>query len=82
MQGTYKPAPSLKLGLGYGISRNSENTVGTGGLKSNANLTLGLYYALTPAITLVGEAGQTRSKGFDGGEARMHGGSLGGIIFF
>lgn len=82
VQGTYKPAPSLKLGLGYGISRNSENTVGTGGLKSNANLTLGLYYALTPAITLVGEAGRTRSKGFDGGEARMHGGSLGGIIFF
>lgn len=82
VQGTYKPAPSLKLGLGYGISRNSDNAVGTGGLKSNANLTLGLYYALTPAITLVGEAGQTRSKAFGGGEARMNGGSLGGIIFF
>jgi len=30
----------------------------------------------------VGELGQTRSKGFTGGEAKMNGVSLGGIIFF
>jgi hypothetical protein len=82
VQGTYKPDAKLKLGLGYGISRNDDNTPGTGGLKSNANLTFGVYYSLTSAITLVGEIGQTRSKGFNGGEARMNGGSLGGIIFF
>jgi predicted porin len=80
--GTYKPSDKLKLGLSYGISRNDDNTIGTGGLKSNANLTLGLYYQMTSAITLVGEIGQTRSKGFAGGEGKMNGASLGGIIFF
>jgi len=81
-QATYKPADKVKLGVSYGISRNDDNTAGTGGLRSNANLTLGLYYQMTSAITLVGEIGQTRSKGFAGGEGRMNGGSLGGIIFF
>jgi len=82
VQGTFKPNEKLKLGLGYGISRNRDNTVGTGGLKSNANLTLGAYYTLTSAITLVGEVGQTRSKGFNGAEVKLNGGSVGGIIFF
>ena len=82
VQGTYKATGKMKLGLGYGISKNSDNTFGTGGLKSNANLTLGAYYTLNSAITLVGEVGQTRSKGFNGGDAKMNGASLGGIIFF
>ncbi|SFV17686.1 porin [Pseudoduganella namucuonensis] len=82
VQGTYKATEKLKVGLGYGISKNSDNTAGTGGLKSNANVTLGAYYALNSVITLVGEVGQTRSKGFNGGEARMNGAALGGIIFF
>jgi predicted porin len=81
-QATYKPADKVKVGISYGISRNDDNTVGTGGLRSNANLTLGLYYQMTSAITLVGEVGQTRSKGFAGGEGKMNGASLGGIIFF
>jgi predicted porin len=82
VQGTYKTTDKLKLGLGYGVSRNSDNAVGTGGLKQNANLTLGAYYSLNSAITLVGEVGQSRSKAFAGGEAKMNGASLGGIIFF
>jgi predicted porin len=82
VQGTFKPSEQLKLGVSYGLSRNDDNTVGTGGLKSNANLTLGAYFALNSAITLVGEVGQTRSKAFDGRTARMNGVSLGGIIFF
>jgi len=81
-QATYKTADKVKLGLSYGISRNDDNTAGTGGLKSNANLTLGMYYQLTSAITLVGEVGQTRSKAFSGGDGKMNGASLGGIIFF
>jgi predicted porin len=81
-QGTYKVTDKLKLGLGYGVSRNSDNVAGTGGLKQNANLTLGGYYSLNSAITLVGEVGQSRSKAFTGGEAKMNGASLGGIIFF
>nr|WP_315222947.1 porin [uncultured Duganella sp.] len=82
VQATYKPADKVKLGLSYGISRNDDDTAGTFGLKSNANLTGGVYWSLTSAITLVGEVGQTRSKAFTGAEARMNGASLGGIIFF
>jgi predicted porin len=81
-QATYKAAPQVKLGLSYGMSRNDDNTAGTRGLKSNANATLGVYYSLNSAITLVGEAGQTRSKAFAGSETHMNGVSLGGIIFF
>ena len=82
VQATYKPADKVKLGLSYGISRNDDDTAGTFGLKSNANLTGGVYWSLTSAITLVGEVGQTRSKAFTGAQARMNGASLGGIIFF
>jgi len=82
LQGTFKASEKLKLGLGYGISKNDDNTAGTNGLKSNANLTAGAYYALTGAITLVGEVGQTRSKSFTGGEAKMNGAAFGGILFF
>lgn len=82
VQGTYKAMDKLKLGVSYGISENDDNTVGTGGLKSNANLTLGAYYSLNSVITLVGEVGQTRSKAFAGTTARMNGVSVGGIIFF
>jgi predicted porin len=82
VQGTFKASDKLKLGASYGISENDDNTVGTRGLKSNANLTLGGYYSLNSLITLVGEVGQTRSKAFGGASARMNGVSLGGIIFF
>ena len=81
-QGTYKLSDVLKLGISYGISKNADNTPGTGGLKSNANLTAGAYYALNSAITLVGEVGQTRSKDFGGARDKMNGISLGGIISF
>jgi predicted porin len=82
LQGTYKASAKLKLGVAYGISENDDNKAGTGGLKSNANLTVGAYYALNSVVTLVAEAGQTRSRGFGGASARMNGVALGGIIFF
>ena len=82
VQGTYKLSDQLKLGLSYGHSKNSDATAGTGGLKSNANVTLGAYYALNSAITLVAEGGQTRSKAFIGPRDKMNGVALGGIIFF
>ncbi|MFZ3288610.1 MAG: porin [Telluria sp.] len=82
VQGTFKAMDKLKLGLSYGMSKNDDNTAGTGALKSNANLTLGAYYSLNSLITLVGEVGQTRSKSFAGPTARMNGVSVGGIIFF
>jgi predicted porin len=81
-QATFKATDALKLGLSYGRSANEDATIGSGGLKSNANLTAGAYYALNSVITLVAELGQTRSKSFDGATARMNGGAVGGIIFF
>src|SRR5450830_1704229 len=72
----------LKLGVSYGLSKNDDNTAGTRGLESNANLTVGAYYSLNSLITLVGEVGQTRSKAFNGASARLNGVALGGIIFF
>jgi predicted porin len=81
-QGTFKVTDALKLGLSYGRSANDDATVGSGGLKSNANLTAGAYYALNSVITLVAEAGQTRSTSFTGATARMNGAAAGGIIFF
>lgn len=82
LQGTFKTSDKLKLGASYGISENDDNTAGTRGLKSNANLTLGAYYSLNSLITMVAEVGQTRSKSFSGLSTRMNGASLGGIIFF
>lgn len=79
VQATYKTSDKLKLGIGYGRSRNSDDSAG---LRSNANLTLGSYYSLTSSVTLVGEIGQTRSKDVAGNSARMNGVSLGGILFF
>ncbi len=81
-QATVKANDKLKFGVGYGVSENDENKAGTGGLKSNANLTVGTYYALNSVVTLAAELGQTRSKGFNGASARMNGVSVGGIIFF
>jgi predicted porin len=81
-QGTYKLSDQLKVGLSYGRSKNSEGSAGTGGLKSNTNFTLGAYYSLNSAITLVAEGGQTRSKAFAGPRDKMNGIALGGIIFF
>jgi predicted porin len=82
VQGTYKVSDQVKVGLSYGHSKNSDDAAGTGGLKSNANVTLGAYYALNSAITLVAEAGQTRSKAFAGPRDKMNGIALGGTIFF
>ncbi|QJE00946.1 porin [Massilia forsythiae] len=82
LQATYKTNERLKLGLNYGKSRNGASGTGTGGLKSNANLTLGAYYALNTAVTLVGELGRTESRAFGGASSHMDGISLGGILFF
>ncbi len=82
VQGTYKATDKIKLGLNYGLSKNKDNTTGTGGLESNSNVTGGVYFAITPSITLAAELGQTRSKGFNGSTARMNGASFGGILFF
>ncbi len=80
LQGTYQATERVKLGLGVGKSRND---AGAGNeLRSNQNTTAGLYYKLTPSLTLVGEAGQTTSKAFNGASAKQNNLSFGGIFFF
>ena len=51
-------------------------------LRSNANVTAGVYYGLTKSLTLVGEVSRTTSKPVAGDSARMNGAALGGIVFF
>lgn len=83
IQGTFKTSEKMKVGLSYGESKNRDNTFGVANaLEKNRNLTLGAYYSLTPAVTLVGEIGQTRSEAFNGASDRMKGASVGGIFFF
>lgn len=79
LQATFRTSERLKLGASYGMSRNSDDTTG---LRSNSNITVGSYYALTKSVTLVGELSQTRSKAVAGNSGRMNGVSLGGILFF
>ena len=82
LQAVYKSSEKLKLGFNYGQSRNTGNGPGTGGLKVNANTTLGAYYALNSALTLVAEAGRTQSRSFAGPSSHMTGISVGGFFSF
>ena len=86
LQGTYKFTDKWKVGLSYGLSKNDDNnnynSILNASFKSNENLTLGVYYALTTSITLAAEVGETRSKDYIDQEAKQYGGSFGGIIFF
>jgi predicted porin len=82
VQAVYKADEKLKLGINYGQSRNTTNGPGTLGLKANANATLGAYYALNSALTLVGELGRTQSRSFAGPSSHMSGISVGGFFTF
>lgn len=82
LQGTWQATSKLKLGLSGGVSRNREDLVSDGDLKSNSNITAGAYYALTKSVTLDLELSQTRSRDYLGDEEHMNGISAGGIIFF
>jgi len=82
LQGTWQATEKLKLGLSGGLSRNRDDLPAAGDFKSNSNITAGSYYALTKSVTLDLELSQTRSKDYLGGNARMNGISVGGIIFF
>jgi predicted porin len=82
LQAVYKTNEKLKLGVNYGQSRNTNNGPGTLGLKTNTNVTLGAYYALNSALTLVAELGRTQSRSFAGPSSHMNGISAGGFFSF
>lgn len=82
-QVNYHLTSKLKLGVNYGVSRNTKNPgAGYGQLKSNANVTFGAYYQLTKAVNLDLELGQTRSKDYTGGDVHANSVAVGGMIFF
>jgi predicted porin len=80
-QVTYKATSKVKLGLGVGKSTNDKAPTGLQ-LKSNDNTTAAVYYSLTPSFTVVGEVGETKSKGFTGTQAKQSNVSVGGVFFF
>ena len=80
VQGTFQATPKIKLGLNWGESRLEDGA--DGDLRSNSNLTGGLYFSLTKSLTLVGELSRTESKAVGSGTARMNGVAAGGILFF
>ncbi len=80
VQGSWQVLPKLKLGVNWGESRLDD---GTGAdLRSNSNITAGLYYGLTKSLTLTGELSRTQSKSVAGDTARLNGVAAGAILFF
>jgi hypothetical protein len=80
LQATWQATSKAKLGLNWGESRLKDGAASD--LRSNTNVTAGLYYGLTKSVTLVGEVSRTTSKPVVGDSARMNGVALGGIVFF
>ncbi|MFX8160646.1 hypothetical protein ABTL01_20000, partial [Acinetobacter baumannii] len=79
IQATWQATPKAKLGLNWGESRLKDGA--TTDLRSNSNVTAGLYYGLTKSLTLVTELSRTTSKPVSGSEAKMNGFAFGGIVF-
>lgn len=79
VQATYKIS-DLKLGVSHGLSR-TKGTVDDGGGDFNKveGTTLGLYYSLTPSVTLVGEYNKRTDKVSDLDTKAI---SAGAILFF
>ena len=80
VQGTFQATPKLKLGVNWGESRLRDGA-GTD-LRSNANLTGGLYFGITKSVTLTGELSHTASKSVAGDTAKLDGAAVGAILFF
>lgn len=80
IQASWQATPKAKLGLNWGESRLKDGAATD--LRSNSNVTAGLYYGLTKSLTLVTELSRTTSKPVSGSDARMNGFAFGGIVFF
>ena len=83
-QATYK-INKLKIGLSWGLSelKLADGEVETQNLvKHNESAVVGVYYALTKHINLVGEFINTKSEAWNGNSATEKDFAAGGIIFF
>ena len=80
LQATWQATAKTKFGLNWGESKLKDGVATD--LRSNTNVTAGLYYGLTKSVTLVAELSRTTSRPVVGDDARMNGVALGGIVFF
>jgi predicted porin len=82
-QVTYKIS-DVKLGVSYGASTLSLASGETNPtlLKTNASIIGGIYYGLTPNVTLVAEWANTMTKNQGGASASDNNIALGALIFF
>ena len=80
LQATWQATAKTKFGLNWGESKLKDGVASD--LRSNTNVTAGMYYGLTKSVTLVGEVSRTTSKPVTGSDAKMSGVALGGIVFF
>jgi predicted porin len=80
VQGTFQATPKLKLGLNWGESRLRDGAPTD--LRSNSNLTGGLYFGLSKSLTLTAELSRTQSKDVAGDTAKLDGVAAGAILFF
>jgi hypothetical protein len=80
VQGTFQATSKVKLGLNYGQSRLKDGV--DSDLRSNANLTGGVYFGLTKSLTLTAELSHTTSKSVAGDTAKLDGAAAGAILFF
>ena len=80
VQGTFQATPKVKLGVNWGESRLKDGVAID--LRSNSNLTGGVYFGITKSLTLTGELSHTASRSAAGETAKLDGVALGGILFF
>ncbi|MEP6505660.1 MAG: hypothetical protein ABJD97_20170 [Betaproteobacteria bacterium] len=80
VQGTFQATPKIKLGLNWGESRLRGGAPTD--LRSNTNLTGGLYFGLTKSLTLTAELSRTQSKDVAGDTAKLDGIAAGACLFF
>jgi predicted porin len=73
--------PGVSYGMSYLDTASGEAETGTL-LRWNGTFTAGLWYTLTPSVTLVAEYDHTESKSQAGDKNRDNVGALGAILFF
>jgi predicted porin len=80
VQGAFQATPKIKLGVNWGESKLRDGAPTD--LRSNSNLTGGLYFGLTKSLTLTAEVSRTQSKDTAGDTAKLDGVAAGAILFF
>lgn len=82
VQATVKPIPNVKLGYSHGLSKVEGTSLdGGGNVYKTVGDTLGVYWNIIPAVTLVGEYNIRKNQAV-AGDPKAKTFSIGGIVFF